>query len=76
MVQFCSAVYSLGHLQYVLDSYTEYFNSHRPHQGINNKIPDEYNKKPKGGSKISFKPAMVARKDFLGGLLTSYRMAA
>jgi hypothetical protein len=51
------------------------FNSHRPHQGIKNKIPDEYNK-PKAGSKISFKPAMVARKDFLGGLLKSYRMAA
>jgi putative transposase len=69
-------IFGLGHLQRVLDSYTEYFNSHRPHQGINNKIPDEYNKKPKGGSKVSIKPAMVARKDFLGGLLKSYRRAA
>jgi putative transposase len=69
-------IFGLSHLQHVLDCYRKYFNSHRPHQGINNKIPDEYNKKPKGGSKASLKPAMVARKDILGGLLKSYRMAA
>lgn len=37
-------IFGLNRLQYVVDYYTSYFNEHRPHQGIGNKIPAKYNK--------------------------------
>ena len=36
-------IFGLNRLQHVLDFYTLYFNKHRPHQGIGNRIPAEYN---------------------------------
>ena len=72
-------IFGLNRLQYVLDSYTLFFNGHRPHQGIDNKIPFEYNltAKRQGGSvHMSLSAGKIARKDFLGGLLKSYRRAA
>ena len=72
-------IFGLNRLQYVVDCYTSYFNKHRPHQGIGNKIPAEYHlpAKRKGGRMLSNVAARnVARKDFLGGLLKSYQRAA
>ena len=72
-------VFGLNRLQNILDCYTLYFNEHRPHQGIGNKIPDEYNMpaKRQGGSvRLNLKAGNVTRKDFLGGLLKSYQRAA
>ena len=72
-------IFGLDRLQYVLDCYTSYFNDHRPHQGIGNKIPAEYNTpaKRQGGIMLSNVTARnIIRKDFLGGLLKSYRRAA
>jgi putative transposase len=72
-------IFGLNRLQYVLDCYVSYFNDHRPHQGIGNIIPAEYNEQSKrqGGSVLSNITARnVVRKDFLGGLLKSYRRAA
>jgi hypothetical protein len=71
-------IFGLNRLQYVVDCYTLYFNEHRPHQGIENRIPSEYNK-PDGQQSEMASPVSViniARKDFLGGLLKSYRRAA
>ena len=72
-------IFGLNRLQYVLDCYVSYFNEHRPHQGIGNIIPAEYNMpaKRQGGIMLSnVTTRNVARKDFLGGLLKSYRRAA
>lgn len=62
-------IFGLTRLQKVLDVYTLYFNDHRSHQGIENRIPAGYNMKTKrqGGSLTNVKPENVTRKEFLGG---------
>ncbi|UCD58532.1 MAG: transposase, partial [Candidatus Hydrogenedentota bacterium] len=37
-------IFGLNRLQHVVDCYSSYYNEHRPHQGIENRIPSEYNK--------------------------------
>ncbi len=72
-------IFGLNRLQHVVDCYTSYFNEHRPHQGIENTIPNEFNKQDRwqgGRMPLNIKARNVARKDFLGGLLKSYRRAA
>ncbi len=71
-------IFGLNRLQRVVDCYTLYFNEHRPHQGIDNKIPSEYNMKirQQGGRLPNVNPDNVIRKEFLGGLLKSYRRVA
>ena len=68
-------IFGLNRLQRIVDCYTSYFNEHRPHQGIDNKIPSEYNSKVEiaklkiaGETHVS----QIHRKEFLGGLLKSY----
>jgi hypothetical protein len=72
-------IFGLSRLQYVLDCYSLFYNEHRPHQGIGNRISGEYNLPAKRqGSRMSLKITSrnIARKDFLGGLLKSYQKAA
>ncbi len=72
-------IFGLNRLQHVVDCYSSYYNEHRPHQGIGNRIPSEYNKpyRQQGGSMPpNLSVENIARKDFLGGLLKSYRRAA
>jgi len=72
-------IFGLNRLQHVVDCYTSFFNEHRPHQGIDNRIPADYNKsyKRQGGSMPkNLSAGNIVRKDFLGGLLKSYRWAA
>ena len=71
-------IFGLDRLQYVLDCYVSYFNEHRPHQGIDNRIPSEYHMSKRQGSHmpLQIKVRNVTRKDFLGGLLKSYQIAA
>ena len=72
-------IFGLNRLQYVLDCYVSYYNEHRPHQGIGNIIPAEYNMPAKRQGGIMPSNATVGnviRKDFLGGLLKSYQKAA
>jgi putative transposase len=66
-------ILGLNRLQYVIDCYTSYFNEWRPHQGIGNRIPGEYdiNERRQGGI-VSNDGRNVVKKDFLGGLLKSY----
>jgi len=72
-------IFGLNRLQRVVDCYTSYYNEHRPHQGIDNKIPSEYNKSDVwqgGGMLKNVSAGNIVRKDFLGGLLKSYYRAA
>lgn len=72
-------VFGLNRLQSILDCYSLYFNEHRLHQGIANKIPAEHSISAKWqGGKLSLRAASrnVIRKDFIGGLLKSYHIAA
>lgn len=66
-------IFGLKRLQYAIDCYAFYFNEHRPHQGIGNRIPAEYNLKVKrqGGHPPNVKLGNVVREEFLGGLLRS-----
>ncbi len=55
------------HLQRVVTEYTAYFNQERPHQGIGQRIPDQYDlskSKPASGR--------IKSKAILGGLHHSY----
>jgi putative transposase len=72
-------IFGLNRLQYVVDCYSSYYNEYRPHQGIDNIIPSKYNKSDirQGGSMLkSLSAGNIVRKDFLGGLLKSYYIAA
>ncbi len=71
-------IFGLNRLQYVVDCYTSYYNECRPHQGIDNKIPEEYRTAGQQGVSSPMNPSVrsVVRKDFLGGLLKSYSRKA
>ncbi len=71
-------IFGLNRLQCVLDFYGIFFNEHRPHQGIENRIPAEYNLggKRQGEHPPNVNLGNVTRKDFLGGLLKSYKRVA
>ena len=59
------------HLERVVKEYTAYFNQERPHQGIEQRIPDQYDltrSKPTSGC--------ITSKEILGGLHHSYSRAA
>jgi hypothetical protein len=66
-------LFGLGSLQRALRVYRDFFNGHRPHQGIGNQIPD---REAAGGveqvGRASEGELTVAREQFLGGLLNSY----
>ncbi|MCJ7822576.1 MAG: integrase core domain-containing protein [Armatimonadetes bacterium] len=65
----------LGSLQRVLRIYQDFFNGHRPHQGIDNRIPE---RRATGemlrdcADGIPDEDLAVECKQFLGGLLNSY----
>ena len=59
-----------SHLAYVLREYETYFNSARPHQGIQQQIPDP----PLNGSLED--TGKVKRRDILGGIIHDYYHAA
>ncbi len=71
-------IFGLNRLQHVIDCYTSYFNGHRPHQGISNRIPAEYNKsnRQQGSCVQNVNAGNIICNDFLGGLLKSYKRAA
>jgi putative transposase len=72
-------IFGLDRLQYVLDQYKDYFNQHRPHQGIGNRIPARIGRDMEGDQTILDKSngaGSVQYKQFLGGLLKSYSQKA
>jgi transposase InsO family protein len=64
-----SLIYHDRHLRRVVNEYTVYYNQERPHQGIEQRIPDYYDQ-PK--SNITGK---ITSKAYLGGLHHSYSCA-
>jgi len=70
----------LNRLQHVLDRYKEFFNQHRPHQGINNTMPRQVNQETNGKdpptSDKHLQPGSIQCHEFLGGLLKSYSRKA
>ena len=73
-------ILGLNRLQYVLDEYKDFFNQHRPHQGIGNEIPGQSNHQVSGqvraASKRRLRPDDIQCQLFLGGLLKSYSRRA
>jgi putative transposase len=70
----------LGRLQYVIDEYRRFYNEHRPHQGISNRIPDRGTQPPKGlllpARRSHLRCSGMQCQHFLGGLLKSYFRSA
>jgi len=64
-----SLIYHDRHLRRVVNEYTAYFNQERPHQGIEQRIPDYYDQPM---SNITGK---ITSKAYLGGLHHSYTRA-
>ncbi len=59
------------HLQRVVNEYVTYFNQERPHQGIDQRIPDHYDQPQSNQSS-----GRITSKAILGGLHHSYSRAA
>ena len=63
----------LGSLQRTLRIYRDFFNSHRPHQGIDNRIPQrQATGDPDQPRDLPDEQLTVECEQFLGGLLNSY----
>ena len=58
------------HLRSVLAEYARHYNSHRPHQGLQQKPPQH---QPSHAVEIT---ARIERRQVLGGLISEYRRAA
>jgi len=69
-------IFGLDRLQYVLDKYKDFFNQHRPHQGIGNCIPEQLGQQTGGKAQNVDRNSVYAGDirchEFLGGLLKSY----
>jgi len=69
-------ILGLDRLQYVLDKYKDFFNQHRPHQGIGNCIPEQLGHqmgdKAQDVDSNSVHTSDIRCHEFLGGLLKSY----
>ena len=65
-----SLILHIRHLKRVVNEYTVYFNQERPHQGIEQRIPDFYDK-PKSNL-----TGRITSEAFLGGLHHSYSRSA
>jgi len=69
-------ILGLNRLQYVLDEYKDFFNFHRPHQGIENRIPGQIShgahSKDETASNKHSQHGNIQCHQFLGGLLKSY----
>jgi len=69
-------IFGLDRLQYVLDKYKDFFNQHRPHQGIGNCIPEQLGQqmgdKAQDVGSNSVHTSDIRCHEFLVGLLKSY----
>jgi hypothetical protein len=68
-------LFGMGSLYRALRAYVGFFNGHRPHQGINNRIPERRaaGGVPRDGAEqMSNGDLVVECEQFLGGLLNSY----
>jgi putative transposase len=58
------------HLRRILAEYAQHYNGHRPHQGLQQELPQ---RQPGHAVDIT---ARVGRRQVLGGLINEYRRAA
>jgi len=66
-------LFGLGSLQRTLQIHRDFFNGHRPHQGIDNRIPErQATGEPDQTRDLPEGKLTVEREQFLGGLLNSY----
>ena len=66
-------VFGMKHLLKILEVHADFYNQHRPHQGIDNTIPCEYYcNKSNIKADCYNRPSKIGCKEFLGGLLKSY----
>jgi len=63
------------HLRTVLNEYTAHYNAARPHQGIDQHVPDDDPNQPTAKI-IDLETARIHRKQVLGGLTSEYQIAA
>ena len=70
--------FSLGHLDHITQTYTRFFNTHRPHQGLGNRpLAEAATGPPTDVSMIPLSEnEQVKCRRFLGGLLRHYHRAA
>jgi putative transposase len=70
--------FSLGHLEHILGEYVGFYNTHRPHQGLNNRtLPDAATGPPEeSAAEAAMEVGRVCCQRFLGGLLRHYYRAA
>jgi hypothetical protein len=61
------------HLEHVLDTYVDHYNTHRPHRALDLATPDRQ-AQPPPTSTVSHND--VRRRVRLGGLIHEYRLAA
>ena len=62
-------IFGENHLRHVIGEFVDHYHSERPHQGIDNRLIDSR-------SALCQYASAIERRDRLGGLLRSYRMAA
>ena len=63
-------IFSEHHLRRTIAEYVDYFNRSRPHQGIQQRIPEPDN------TRSWLEPAVITARPILGGLHHDYRRAA
>jgi len=73
-------IFGLSRLQHVLDEYVTFFNEHRPHQGIENCIPEQFKNvvdaEEQNTDGMCQHLGGIQCRQFLGGLLKSYMPTA
>jgi transposase InsO family protein len=62
------------HLLAVLDEYRHHYNEHRPHQGLDQRSPDDPEEGPT--SVVDLAQARIRRRSVVGGLINEYHHAA
>jgi len=66
-------IWNRQHLQRVLTTYVEHYNTARPHRGINLEVPIRRRRPLEASTEPG---ARIQRVDVLGGLIHEYRRAA
>jgi len=66
--------FSLGLLDYIVQTYADYYNRFRPHQGLGNRPPGVRDAPP--SQELAAGARAIRRRTWLGGLLTHYERKA
>lgn len=66
------ACFSLRHADYIVQSFTGFYNDHRPHQGLGNRIIESADKPRLRLAQTFVDPGKVGCRSELGGLLKHY----